>query len=248
MEATGTPAIGRAAAATRPTGSDLLTEQIVELIERERLAPGSRLPTMQALAAHFSVASPTIREALRRLQAVGVVEIRHGSGVYVRHGERRVVLPNPYPGPLNGGTILDLLDARLLIEPHLAGVAAGADDRAIAELADIIERAGQLLEGEGDDELSRTNLAFHRGVARCGGNVVLAQVIDSLLDVYEAEQKEILRLYGDRAHDHAEHKEILQAIQAHDARLASERMARHLEDVKTVVGARVQRGAASTDG
>jgi GntR family transcriptional regulator, transcriptional repressor for pyruvate dehydrogenase complex len=224
--------------AVRPSGSDLLTEQILELIERDELGPGDRLPTVQALAARFAVAAPTMREALRRLQAVGVVELRHGSGVYVRHAGRRVVLPNPFPGRLAIETILDLLDARLLIEPHLAGLAAHADEPAIAELAALIERAGQLLEGSHDKPLTAANLGFHRSVARCSGNAVLGQVIDSLLDLYQPEQMEILRLYADRVHDHEEHAAILQAIQAHDPALASERMQRHLEGVRTVVAAR----------
>jgi GntR family transcriptional regulator, transcriptional repressor for pyruvate dehydrogenase complex len=216
----------------------MLTEQVLDLIEREGLRSGDRLPTVQALATRFRVAAPTMREALRRLQAVGVVELRHGSGVYVRHAGRRVVLPNPYPGPMNIETLLDLLDARLLIEPHLAELAAAADDAAIAELAQCIEDAAELLAGTDDARLSDANLGFHRGVARCGGNSVLGQVIDTLLDLYAPEQMEILRLYADRVQDHAEHTEILRAIQAHDAALASERMQRHLEGVRAVVAAR----------
>jgi GntR family transcriptional repressor for pyruvate dehydrogenase complex len=224
--------------AVRPSGSDMLTEQILDLIERDGLASGDKLPTVQALATRFAVAAPTMREALRRLQAVGVVEMRHGSGVYVRHAGRRVVLPNPYPGRLKIETLLDLLDARLLIEPHLAGLAAHAGEAAITELAQLIDGAAQLLEGSEDAKLSATNLGFHRGVARCGGNSVLAQVIDTLLDLYAPEQMVILRLYADRVHDHREHVAILQAIQAHDPALASERMQRHLEGVRTVVAAR----------
>jgi GntR family transcriptional regulator, transcriptional repressor for pyruvate dehydrogenase complex len=235
----GAMAAGRNASVTRPTGSDLLTQQVVELIDRERLGPGDRLPTVQALADRFQVAAPTMREALRRLQAVGVVEMRHGSGVYVRYGGRRVVLPNPYPGRLKRETIVDLLHARLLIEPQLAGLAALASEDAIAELEQLIARAGELLEGGEDAELSATNLGFHRGVARCAGNTVLAQVIESLLDLYAAEQMEILRLYADRAQDHAEHSEILAAIQSHDGALATELMHRHLEGVRSVVAARV---------
>jgi GntR family transcriptional repressor for pyruvate dehydrogenase complex len=222
----------------RPSGSDLLTEQIVELIERDELRPGDRLPTVQALATRFAVAAPTMREALRRLQAVGVVEIRHGSGVYVRHAGRRMVLPNPFPGPMAIDTILHLLDARLLIEPHLAELAAHADDAAIAELTELLEQARRLLEGSQDEPLTAANLGFHRCVARCSGNPVLGQVIDSLLDLYEPEQMEILRLYADRVHDHDEHVAILEAIQAHDPALASERMQRHLEGVRTVIAAR----------
>jgi GntR family transcriptional repressor for pyruvate dehydrogenase complex len=169
-----------------------------------------------------------------------VLELRHGSGVYVRHAGRRVVLPNPYPGRLKAETILDLLDSRLLIEPHLAGLAAGADAEAIGELEQLIARAGQLLAGSEDAKLSEANLGFHRGVARCAGNSVLSQVIDSLLDLYAAEQMEILRLYADRVHDYDEHAGILQAIQAHDAALASERMQRHLEGVRSVVAERLK--------
>ena len=128
----------------------MLTEQVIALIERDGLRSGDRLPTVQALATRFRVAAPTMREVLRRLQAVGVVEMRHGSGVYVRHAGRRVVLPNPYPGPLNIETLLDLLDARLLIEPHLAELAADADDEAIAELATLIDDAAEVLAGTDD--------------------------------------------------------------------------------------------------
>src|SRR3954454_3830990 len=146
--------------AVRPSGSDLLTEQIVDMIERDALGRGDRMPTVQALAGRFAVATPTMREVLRRLQAVGVVEMRHGSGVYVRHAGRRVVLPNPYPGPLNIETLLALLDARLLIEPPLAELAADADDEAIAELATLIDDAAEVLAGTDDPKLSAANLGF----------------------------------------------------------------------------------------
>src|SRR3954470_6649690 len=147
----------------RPSGSDMLTEQVIALIERDGLRSGDRMPTVQALATRFRVAAPTMREVLRRLQAVGVVEMRHGSGVYVRHSGRRVVLPNPYPGPLNIETLLDRLDARLLIEPYLAELAADADDEAIAELAKLIDDAAEVLAGTDDPKLSAANLGFHRG-------------------------------------------------------------------------------------
>lgn len=227
-----------AQARLRPTGSDVLTEQVVELIRSSGLQPGDRLPTVQALARRFAVAAPTIREVLRRLQAVGIVELRHGSGVYLRPGGRRVVLPNPYPGRLERETILDLLDARLLIEPQLARLAAAAEDAAIDRLHELIGQAGELVESGEDAELSVVNLSFHRGVARCSGNGVLAQVIDSLLDLYEAEQLEVMRLYADRRHDHEEHVAILTAIQAHDGALAAARMQEHLEDVRATVGGR----------
>jgi GntR family transcriptional repressor for pyruvate dehydrogenase complex len=117
-------------------------------VRSQSLAVGDRLPSVRALATSFGVAPPTIREALRRLQALGVIAIRHGSGAYVRDPHPRVVLANPELGRLDGRTILDLLDARLLIEPRLAELAAvdrTADD--LAFLKDTLARAGESLAG-----------------------------------------------------------------------------------------------------
>src|SRR5436189_296817 len=83
-------------------------------------------------------AAPPVRESLRRLEAIGVVEIRHGSGVYVRTGGDRVLVANPYSGRLEARMILELLDARLLIEPTLAErTALNASDDEIEELGEV---------------------------------------------------------------------------------------------------------------
>jgi len=95
--------------ALRPNVSDYVTEQLLDLIKCEQ--EGSRLPSVVSLARSLSVAAPTVRESLRRLQAIGVVEIRHGSGVYVRNANSRVLLANPYSGPLEARMVLELLDS-----------------------------------------------------------------------------------------------------------------------------------------
>src|SRR6266516_2057297 len=74
----------------RPSVSDYVTEQLLELIRAEE--EGSRLPSVVSLAQSLSVGAPTVRESLRRLEAIGVVEIRHGSGVYVLNTASRVLL------------------------------------------------------------------------------------------------------------------------------------------------------------
>src|SRR5205814_2972968 len=174
------------------TVAHFVTEQVLALIEREALARGDRLPSVQALARQLSVAAPTVRESLRQLQALGVIELRHGSGVYVRDAQRRVLLANPYPGQLEARTILDLLEARLLIEPHLTALTAVlASDEELAELGVGLEGAHDMLEGP-DELLHGLNMSFHRGVARLSRSSVLSQAIESIVDVYAAEQMVIL--------------------------------------------------------
>jgi GntR family transcriptional repressor for pyruvate dehydrogenase complex len=223
----------------RPDLSRQLTEQIVNLITTRKLEQGDRLPTMRELAQIFAVATPTIREALRRLQATGVIDIRHGSGIYVQRTNQTLMITNPHRTALDPASILELLDARLVIEPQTAALAAErATDATIERLQAILKEAERLLSGE-DTELGPRNMQFHGEIARAAGNTILSQVVDSLIDVYATEQLVIMALYDARADDHREHVEIFEAIRARDPKLASELMTRHLQGVSRIVSARM---------
>lgn len=227
----------------RQTVSDQLTSQLLELINRGDLDSGDRLPTVTALATRFAVAPPTIREALRRLQALGLVDIRHGSGIYVRHSRQRVIVPNPYSGKLDADTIFDLIEARLLIEPYVTRLAVNRVDKAgLVELEEILSEARTALTGP-DDVLAGFNLGFHRAIARLSGNAVLAQTVDSILELHMAEQMLILQLH-DREQDHSEHQGILEAIRMREADLASDRMRTHLEGVRLILETRLGKSRA----
>lgn len=218
--------------------SDSLTERIMDLIRDEGLRPGSRLPSTRALAERFAVAMPTVRESLRRLQTTGAIEIRHGSGVYVSDAVDRLVLPNPNVAQPHGEQLIELLDARALMEPYLASLAAARrDPERLADLRNLLATAGRHLAGApGDDAaLHEANMAFHRSVAAASGHGVLRQVVDSLLFLHAGEQRQILQLFDDRVRDYDEHRAVLEAIEAGDAELAGDLMRRHLDDVKEVV-------------
>lgn len=220
--------------------STYLIGQIVELIRDDDLRPGERLPSMRSLAARYSVTPPTIRQALGRLQASGVVEIRHGSGVYVRSRQERVVLTNPGHKEIEPRTLLDLLDARLLIEPQLAEMAArNADEVEVAELQQLLGKAEEYLGGDNDEMLNRTNMGFHRTIANLSGNSILAQVVESLIELYSFEQLTIISFYNDRPRDHQEHLDILASIRERDTERVRELMHRHISSVRSTVEARL---------
>ena len=217
-----------------------IAQQLLELIDHANLQAGDRLPSVRVLAQRFQVATPTIREVLRRLQAAGVVDIRHGSGIYVREGHRRVLVVNPLLGEVDPWITLDLLDARLLMEPPMAAQAAASRDEAgLALLRENLAEAERHLSGS-DQLLHRANMAFHLGIARCAGNAVLAQVMESLIELYSGEQFAIISLFNARFQDHAEHEAILGAIRDRDPARAQALMAQHLHHVKAVVEARLR--------
>ncbi|UBU13293.1 FadR/GntR family transcriptional regulator [Nonomuraea gerenzanensis] len=224
----------------RPTLSDALTERMLELIRTGGHRPGDRLPSTRELSQRFAVTTPTLREALRRLEATGAIELRHGSGIYVGAAIERLVLPNPNMREVRTAQLLELLDARILIEPPLAALAAEqAGDAELAALRQALDEASRHLRGE-DAELHDANMTFHRATARLAGNSVLHEVVDSLLTVHGPEQREILQIFDDRRRDHEEHLAILEAIEARDAAQAEQRMRAHLVDVKTVIEHRMQ--------
>lgn len=224
----------------KSTLADEVAQRVAELIQGGSYAPGDRLPTINEMARRFGVGHPTLREALKKLEALGLVEIKHGSGVYVQDYEDTLLMSNPiFAGEASKKMMLDLIEARMPIEFKTARLAAEhATDDHLARMEELLAKAGELLAetAPGNDAaLSTTNMAFHREVAVASGNAVLAQILGVLSKLFGKEQRTILGIHGSREKDHAEHLGILEALQARDAELAEQRMRDHLEGVRQVL-------------
>ncbi len=219
----------------RQSLSDDLAQRITGLIRAGDFSAGDRLPTISHMARRFGVGSPTLREALKKLETVGLVDIRHGSGVYVANTDNTLVISNPvFDGTASKKLLVDLIEARIPIEMKSAALAAEhATGAELAELAALLKRASEHLSD--DAVLNQANLAFHRQIARASGNTVLHQLLEVTSSVFREEQRLILDIHGSRRHDHAEHLGILDALQRHDPALATERMQAHLERVREVL-------------
>jgi len=217
--------------------SDSLARAVKRMIDREGFESGHRLPTIQEMARKFEVGAPTLREALRRLQAVGIVEIRHGSGVYVAEGHDALFLSNPVAEKIPSRRVmLDLIETRLALEVYTTELAAGrVTEEQILEMEKLLEKAAALIEEHNDKELSRINMAFHRQIAFASGNGVAHQVLEVLSGLFQAEQYAILGIHGSRGRDYREHLGILGALKARNAPLAVRRMRAHLNGVRRVL-------------
>lgn len=215
--------------------SDDLTERLLQLIRNGEYEPGDRLPAIMEMARSFGVGHPTLREALRKLETIGAVEIKHGSGVYVRRGQDMLLVSNPtFRGDVSQKLLLDLIDARIPIETSAMALAAThATDENLDRMAELLAEA----ETHFDDDaaLSEANMAFHREISVASGNGVLAQLQDVLSTLFQQEQRVILDIYGSREQDHREHLGLLDALRQRDPALAEERMRAHLGGVREVV-------------
>ena len=216
----------------RSSLADGLADSIAQMIQSGAYNPGDRLPAISEMARNFGVGHPTVREALKQLETVGVVEIKHGSGVYVRKIQDILLVSNPVYGRIASKKLmLDLIEARTSIETLSVGLAAAnASDEQLEQMEELLAQAGANLDN--DVVLNKANIAFHRTIAEASDNVVLAQLQDVLSDLFQREQRVILDIYGSRSKDHEEHVGILQALRERNAPLARERMDQHLAGVR----------------
>lgn len=215
--------------------SEALAQRIRRSIMEGQYRKGDRLPTIMEMARRFGVGHPTVREALKKLETIGFVEIRHGSGVYVTRAHDVLVHASPgYSGSVTRKLLLDLVEARIPIEMHSVAAAArnaGADD--LTEMRRLLTVAGDNLDD--DEVLSRTNMAFHSQIALASANTVLSQLLDVLQELFQEEQRLILDIHGSRRKDHEEHLAILEALEQADEERSVERMRAHLDGVREVL-------------
>ncbi len=214
--------------------ADRLAQRIRAMIQEGQYRKGDRLPPIMQMARRFGVGHPSLREALKKLEAMGMVEIRHGSGVYVTRNHDVMVVATPdYAGTVTRKLLLDLIQARAPLEVLSAALAAkNADPLHLAEMRRLLEKASAT---ENEVELNTVNMAFHREIALTSGNAVLVQLISVLQELFVDEQRLIIGIFGTRQLDHEDHLGILAAIEAHDERLASERMTNHLRGVTAAI-------------
>ena len=217
--------------------------QIASLIDSGEFATGSRLPAERELAVLLGVSRTSVREALISLEIAGRVEVRVGTGIFVRQpgpeaGEGRVpamkgaAAPNGHdegPGPF------ELLAARRLIEGEIAALAARRIRKAdIAELRETIER----MRTHGDDFEQRdaADRAFHVAIAEATGNDSFALVVHALWEQRRGELwtriEKHFHTAALRAKTLSDHAAIIDALAAHDGEAARAAMHRHLMRVE----------------
>jgi GntR family transcriptional repressor for pyruvate dehydrogenase complex len=220
---------------SRQSLSDDIAQRISQMIRGGEYRPGARLPAISQMARQFGVGGPTLREALKKLETVGLVDIRHGSGVYVGSAPGSLLISHPILATTASKKILvDLIEARIPIELQTVALAARhATAEHLAEMENLLAIAGESF----DDStlLNRVNLSFHRQIALASGNVVMHQILEVLSTLFRQEQRLILDIHGRRESDHAEHLEILEAVRGRDDVLATARMQYHLERVRDML-------------
>lgn len=208
-----------------------IADQIARLIEKGEYPVGSRLPSEREIADRLSVSRASVREAIIALEIGGQVEVRGGSGIYVREAEPEEPAPDEEGPEISP---FDALEARYVVEGECAALAARN-----ATPADIrkIERAfRQLLEvPEATPSVSRGDGLFHLSIAEASKNsayVVLVRKLWEQRNLPVHRRLDQLLVSRERFEANvAEHREILEAILSRDPGKARAAMRRHIRNI-----------------
>src|SRR5258708_5906264 len=207
----------------------------IERLIREKLRPGDKLPAEGELAEMFGVSRSSIRDAIRRLDLMGLVEPRQGAGTVVREISTDVLV-SPLSNVIAHKRQLvgELLDFRRMLEPPLAARAAGhASTEDIAEMEEILRRQDKKVRG---GELAvEEDSEFHYRIAMASGNSVVLKVLDVVMDLLRETRSRSLQSEGRPRKSLAGHRRIFAAIKRRDAAAAETAMRQHVQDVEEMV-------------
>jgi GntR family transcriptional regulator, transcriptional repressor for pyruvate dehydrogenase complex len=217
---------------TRDALPDQIASRLIALITEQQLKAGDRLPPERELAATMGVSRSSLREALRALAMLGVAEMRQGDGTYLTALDPDALMrPFGLVLALNDGQLQELFEARRVIEPALAALAAERIDEATLE---ELRRCGRDSAAAVDDEdaFMRTDLELHGLIARAASNSILWHVIGSISGSGVASRRRTNPLPGLREQSVEDHRAIVAAIEARDPEAAAAAMLHHLENVQ----------------
>ena len=218
--------------------SDNIEKQIKAAIFSEHLKPGDRLPSEKTMSERFNASRTTVREALRSLEKDGFLKIKQGmkGGSYVREPDL-IPIVNSITSVLEQKkvTLENLTEARLVLEPEIARIAAKRATR------EDIEQMGMALEGlerivERKERSTSTNIQFHRVIAESSKNPVLYFIDNSLLNLLQKNLAENFYLGLEKNRVFLEqHTRIYESIKARDGNEAWRQMRQHVLSVRKIM-------------
>ena len=212
-----------------------VAEQIERLILKGVLKPGDLLPPERDLVKKFGVGRSSIRDAIRTLEVMGILDPRQGHGTVVREvSADALVVPLASVLMRKREMIAELVDVRRMIEPALAARAAlNASEEELAHLADILERQERKMR-RGEPTIDEDS-EFHYALALAARNSVVLKVVDLLMDLLRESRTRSLQVPGRLERSVAGHRRILRALQRRDPNAAEAAVRKHLKEIEEIV-------------
>jgi GntR family transcriptional regulator, transcriptional repressor for pyruvate dehydrogenase complex len=213
--------------------TDEAIEKIKAMIVSGTLRAGDRLPKEADLAAELGLSRSSLREAVRALSLMNILDVRQGDGTYVTSLEPTLLLEalSFIVDFHRDATVLELLAVRRILEPAATAMAAErATDSELEELGKLLDSLG---ESPSADELVANDLEFHRRIVARSGNSVLSSLVETMsAPTTRARVWRGLTQAGAWERTLAEHRAILHAMVLRDAEAARSWSTVHIASVE----------------
>ncbi len=202
--------------------TDDAISRIKEMIIEGELRPGERLPPEKELGDRLGVSRSSLREAVKALAVIRVLDVRRGDGTYVTSLQPALLMEAlSFVVDLHSDrSVLEIFQVRRILEPAAASIAA---HRISADQLTALEAHIDATDPDGPmEELVRHDLQFHQGIVEAGGNEYLSRLVESMQSgTVRARVWRGITQEGAGSRTIAEHRAILAALRDHDAELAS---------------------------
>lgn len=214
------------------TVAEAISAEILELLRQRELKPGDKLPPERELADMLGVSRPSLREALRALSIMKVVEVRQGDGTYVTAlNPEELVEHLEFVFMLDESTTVQLFEARKIVETGNAALAAQRiSSTELAALRHCLERSERSVDDP--EAFMLADIELHEIITRAARNPLLERFMASIGTLSRASRHKTTHMIGVTATALADHRQIVAALEARDAQAASRAMLRHLEHIE----------------
>ncbi len=199
--------------------------EIITLIARKVYRDGQRLPSERTLSEKLNISRGTLRDALAKLSELGILEIKPGSGLYVKKFSMKKIPAHVIPKDFVNTSLDDITYARLAIEiPAIELACRNIGQQDIQKLEKLIEKMSTYTNDL--SQYMKYDMEFHRSIIKAGKNKVLLVAFDAIHDFHIYSQ--IFVMEGATEH----HRLILDSLKKGNVKAARKNMKEHLDDME----------------
>jgi DNA-binding FadR family transcriptional regulator len=197
----------------------------------KKLKKGDKIESDRVLASKFGVGRSAIREALKVLDVLGMIDIRPGQGSYISSNEANFfIIPLSWSLFLNGGQIDNILEVRNLLQIKAAELAANCtNEENISKLYEISHKSHRAYMEQNYKEFLEDDLQFHLCIAECSENQVIYSLMQTINNLMKRVSRTGMSTPEQLKSVYEEHQRIYGFILAHDAKGAKESMEEHVK-------------------
>lgn len=207
-----------------------LTMYFADQIFDHKLKKGDQIESDRVLAVKLGVGRSAIREALKVLDVLGMIDIRPGQGTYISNDEANFfIIPLSWSLFLNGKQVDSILTVRNLLEIKAAELAASCkDEEALENLKEVDQKMNDAYAKQDYKAFLETDLEFHQGIARCSGNTVIYSMMQTISSLMRHVSGSGMVNARQLKESEEEHSRIYDCILSHDSKGAADAMRDHL--------------------